>query len=410
MSGQSARFITHSPPSPGISGDRIRVYNLVRALKERGWTVRVWSLVGPDEPAGSVDAIRAIADEVFLVPREVTARRRRLRLVRDMVMRRALQAHWFWSKPSAQAAAEWLRDVDEEALFVEQLYMYPFVPSNLRARVVLDTQNHETARMQAIALDEGSLGRRTVARLQVGPVEAYERAAVRSVGCVLAVSDIEAAAFEQMAPGRVRLVPNGVDTRAMVPLSRPPKSKALLFLGSLSYGANVDAVRHFSTDIAPHLVRSGVTLTVVGSNPTSTVYETAAAAPLPVAVTGYVRDLTPYYTSSRVMIVPLRHGAGTRLKILEAMAWGLPVVTTSAGGAGLGLVDGRHALVADDPRSFGAAVERLLADDELWRQLSLAGRMFVVERYDWQHIGRAFAAVMSEVADGVGARPSVMPA
>jgi polysaccharide biosynthesis protein PslH len=397
---RSARFLTHSVPSPGISGDRIRVFHLMNALKARGWTVRLWSLVGPDEPAGSADAIKAFADEVVLLPRDVSDRTRRLRVLRDIIGRRALQAHWFWSPASARAAAAWLADLDRDALFVEQLYMYPFVPLHLRPRVVLDTQNYETARMRAIAIGEGSLGRRTVARLQIGPVEAYERAALGSVGSVLAVSAIELDAFERMAPGRVRLVPNGVDARAVSPVSAPPRSKELFFLGSLGYGANIDAVRHFSTDIAPHLVGSGATLTVVGSHPNSTVHEAAAKAPIPMTVVGYAPDLRPYFSRCRAMVVPLRHGGGTRLKILEAMAWGIPVVTTSIGAEGLGLADGRTALIADDPAAFAAAVRRVTSDDDLWRDLSTAGRTLVLEGYDWKDIANGFENIMAVVANG----------
>ena len=405
MNDRSARFLTHSPPSPGISGDRIRVFNLARALKASGWTVRVWSLFGPDEPAGSADGLRAIVDEVVLVPRDPSVRRREFQLALDTLVRRALYPHWFWSDRTARAATEWLADAGSEPLFVEQLYMYPCVPGRLLTRVVLDTQNHETSRMRGISRDEGNVGRRSIARLQVGPVERYEREAVQSVGRVVAVSDIEAAEFERLAPGRVRLVPNGVDVVGIAPISAPPASRTLLFLGSLSYSANVDAVRHFATDIAPHLLKSGATLTVVGSSPTASVYEAASRAPLPVTVVGYARDLRHHYLMSRAMIVPLRHGGGTRLKILEALAWGLPVVTTSIGAAGLGLTPGRHALVADSPQAFGAAVEMLLDDDGLWRRLSVAGREFVEERYDWRHIGAMFEAVMAEVADNPSAGP-----
>jgi glycosyltransferase involved in cell wall biosynthesis len=224
-----------------------------------------------------------------------------------------------------------------------------------------------------------------------------------SVGCVLAVSDAEAAAFEPIAVGRVRVVPNGVDVAGISPLSAPPASRDVLFLGSLGYGANRDAVRYFATDIAPHLAGSGIRLTVVGSNPERDVYDAAAGAAVPVTVTGFVPNVAPYFAMSRAMIVPLRHGAGTRLKILEALAWGLPVVTTSIGGAGLDLIDGTHALIADDPPRFAAAVRRLLDDDPLWWRLSRAGRALVEARYAWSGIGDALDAAAREVSDRPGA-------
>jgi glycosyltransferase involved in cell wall biosynthesis len=96
------------------------------------------------------------------------------------------------------------------------------------------------------------------------------------------------------------------------------------------------------------------------------------------------------------MIVPLRHGAGTRLKILEAMAWGLPVITTSIGGAGLGLVNDTHALIADEPSAFAAAVERIVRDDALWARLSAAGRALVEERYSWSQIGDRLDAAIRD--------------
>jgi glycosyltransferase involved in cell wall biosynthesis len=237
-------------------------------------------------------------------------------------------------------------------------------------------------------------------------VERYERDALSSVGCVLAVSTAEARAFERIAPGRVRVVPNGVDVAGITPVSKPSASHDLLFLGSLSYSANRDAVRYFAAEIAPLLSGSGVSLTVVGSDPGKAVHEVAERAPLPVSVAGYVRDIGPYFSTSRAMIVPLRHGAGTRLKILEALAWGLPVVTTSIGGAGLNLANGTHALIADEPSAFAAAVQRLLRDDALWTQLSTAGRALVEEHYAWTRIGDVLDEAVREIGERVPATAS----
>ncbi|MGZ6297207.1 MAG: glycosyltransferase family 4 protein [Candidatus Limnocylindrales bacterium] len=396
----AVRFLTHSPPAAGISGDRIRTYNLMRQLQERGWRIDLFSLVAPDEPAGHEHDLDAVVETQVRVPRNVPRWRRGARLGLDLAARRAFQGHWFWSRTSANAATAWLGDATADVLFVEQLYMYPFVPPRLRARVILDTQNHEVTRMRAIARGEGGVARRTVARLQVGPVDRFEREVARSVARLLAVSREEYDAFERLAPGRVRLVPNGVDVAAVTPLAGPPPSRSLLFLGSLGYSANADAVRHFVGDIAPYLAASQVSLTVVGSNPPPAVFEAAARAPLPTEVTGFVPSVDPYIRASRAMIVPLRHGAGTRLKILEALAWGLPVVTTTIGAAGLGLTDGKQALIADEPRAFAAAVERLAADDQLWLHISREGRAFVERHFDWRAIGDVLDATLRELQVG----------
>jgi glycosyltransferase involved in cell wall biosynthesis len=317
----------------------------------------------------------------------------------NMLTGRAFHADWFWSPATARAAHAWLADVADEPIFVEQLYMYPFVPMPLRDRVILDTQNHEAARIEGIARSEGGLARRSVARLQTGAVNRYERDALRAAGRILAVSTEEADAFEEIAPGRVRVVPNGVDVSAIAALDAPSPSQSLLFLGSLSYSANRDAIRYFARDIAPFLVGSEATLTVVGSGRQGAVATVAASAPLPVTVAGYVPDVAGHFSTSRAMIVPLRHGAGTRLKILEALAWGLPVVTTSIGAAGLELENGTHALIADESSAFAASIERLLRDDALWMRLSRAGRELVEARYAWNSIGNVLNETAQEVVE-----------
>jgi glycosyltransferase involved in cell wall biosynthesis len=395
-----ALFLTHSPPRPEISGDRIRTFHLMRELRDRGWHVSLFSLVAPSEPSGLDEVLADAADEWRVVARQASRTRRIANLGAGLLRRRAFQQDWFWSRDAAHACRAWLDASPAGPLFVEQLYMFPYVPKSLRGTVVLDTQNLEVARMRAMATSDASLARRTIARLQVGPVARYEAEAVRSVARVLAVSHQEQSAFEKLTPGRVRLVPNGVDTRRIAPIENPPNSRRLLYMGSMSYGPNVDAVLHFLGEIGP-LVRSADTvLDVVGSNPPASIYEASTRSRLKTTVAGYVADIGPVYRASRAMVVPIRHGGGTRLKILEALAWGLPVITTPVGCAGLGLTDGREALIADTREEFAAAIDKLLLDDDLWMGLSRAGRDYVERHFDWQAIGARFDQIMRELEAG----------
>ena len=119
---------------------------------------------------------------------------------------------------------------------------------------------------------------------------------------------------------------------------------------------------------------------------------------MPVAVTGYVPTLRPYVEQARVLAVPLRAGGGTRLKILEALAQGLPVVATTIGGEGLGLEHERDALIADDPKAFAACLDRALTDDELCRRLAAAGRATVERRFDSRRIGELLDEALAEAA------------
>lgn len=395
-----ALFLTHSPPRPAISGDRIRTFHLMRELRDRGWHVSLFSLVAPAEPAGLEAALADASDDWLVVPHGVSQRRRAADLGASLLRRRAFQQDWFWSRDAADACHAWLRASPLGQMFVEQLYMFPYVPTSLRGRVVLDTQNVEVARIRAMAASDSSPVRRAIAALQLGPVARYEAEAVRAVGRVLAVSHDEQADFEKLAPGRVRLVPNGVDTRGIVPTANPPDSRRLLYLGSMGYGPNVDAVMHFIREIGPLVRAADVSLDVVGSNPPPSLYRASARSRLSTTIVGFVRDLGPYLRDRRAMVVPLRHGGGTRLKILEALAWGLPVISTTVGCAGLGLTNQREALIADTPKEFAGAVDRLMSDDALWNELSRAGRAYVERHFDWKAIGARLDGVMRELEPG----------
>jgi GT2 family glycosyltransferase/glycosyltransferase involved in cell wall biosynthesis len=154
----------------------------------------------------------------------------------------------------------------------------------------------------------------------------------------------------------------------------------LLFLGNLSHRPNADAVHHFMRDIFPLVKRAlpGVKFYVVGDKATP---EIAAYASADVEVLGYVPDIEPLFRNCRLMVVPLRYGAGIKGKLGESLSYGLPVVTTSTGAEGFGLTDGVEALIADDPQTFAAAVVRAYEQEDLWERLAERGRRHVEKHF-----------------------------
>jgi glycosyltransferase involved in cell wall biosynthesis len=237
-----------------------------------------------------------------------------------------------------------------------------------------------------------------VAKAQLGAVRRYEHDAVKSVARTLAVSRDDAAFFETLAPNRVDVVPNGVDTKAIAPLARVPSTRNLLFLGSFEYSANVDAALFLIGEVLPLLRTPDAHLLIVGGNPSRRLYAAATRSAIPSTVTGYVADLGSIFATSRVFVAPIRTGGGTRIKILEALARGLPVITTAIGSAGLDLIHGRHAIIADDPSEFASWIDRLIEDDELSERLARAGRGLVEARYDWAAVGVQLDAALGAVA------------
>ena len=394
-----AAFLTHTPPLPLVSGERIRNWNLMRESAARGWEVSLFSLLQSDKPPSTADRARLeeICEEVVLEPLEVSSLGRKARVARDLLRGRAFQSSFFYSRDCANACRHWLTEREFDVVVIETHYMVPYAPSELLARAVFDSQNSETRRVSTMASTLGFSVRGVVARLQRGAVARLERGIVARAARTLAVSEEEAAVLEPFAPGRIDLVPNGVDCELLRPRSAIPAAAEILFLGSLDYSANVDALAFFVDSVSPLVHRGDATLSVVGSHPRREVYEIEKRSTLTMTVSGNVLDTTPYWERARALVVPLRIGGGTRLKILEALARGVPVVTTSLGCEGLGLSSGQDVLVADNAETFATCVDRLLDDDELCSSLAAQGRIVAEARFDWHTIGEAFESSLSSV-------------
>lgn len=393
-------FLTHTVPYPPVSGERIRTWSLMRELRERGWSVSLFAL-GPEEGAQAPAELAEVCGDLLVASPRLRAR---ARMLASIVRRRAFHETMYLDAGAAERLRAWPALAQADVL-VTSLFTFPYVAAELRRRTVLDPHNAEGRRLASMAAALGRTPRGLAARLQVGPVTRFEADAVRSVARTLAVSREEAALFESYAPGRVDVVPNGVDPDERRFRAEPPADPEILFVGSLDYGANVDAVRFLAGAIAPLLGTPAARLTVVGSNPAPAVRSAAEAAPIPVDVKGHVPSVEPHFRAARALAVPLRFGGGTRLKILEALARGVPVVTTSIGCEGLELEDGRHLLVADEPGDFARALDRVLADDELCRTLAAAGFAAVRQRYSWHAAGEVLHDALARVAAAAGSRP-----
>jgi glycosyltransferase involved in cell wall biosynthesis len=218
----------------------------------------------------------------------------------------------------------------------------------------------------------------------------YERIMMNETDMVIAVSDIDANKLK----GRhvdPELIPNGIDTTA-IPYHDPTESAAgrILFVGSLDYRPNADAVRWFVRRILP-AIRSRVpsaTLRLVGTG-------TERIAGEGVDPAGYVADLPAELARADLAVIPMRMGSGVRFKALEAMAAGVPLVTTRLGASGIAVEHERHALIADTPAAFADASVRLLQDRALARTLTQQARRLVEGRYDWSRITPAYLRLLT---------------
>jgi glycosyltransferase involved in cell wall biosynthesis len=217
-------------------------------------------------------------------------------------------------------------------------------------------------------------------------------------GCTVA-SEQERDLVLDIAPGcrSLAVVPNGIDLDLYADDFGTPQYGSLIFPGALTYQANFNAMDFFLRQVFS-LVKAkcpGVTLRITGRTDGVPVERLPLSES--VTLTGYLDDIRPCVAQSWACVVPLRQGGGTRLKILEAMALGTPVVSTSKGAEGLGATPGEDILIADEPTAFAEAVLRLLDDPALRARLAANGQRLVGARYGWDQIGKKLDQFLHQV-------------
>jgi glycosyltransferase involved in cell wall biosynthesis len=256
--------------------------------------------------------------------------------------------------------------------------------------VVLNAHNVEHALLRQRAAIEPHWPQRMFLRSQVPKLRVYERDACRRASHILACSQDDADALAALAPETpVSVVPNGVDTGRNRPATGaiPDHPPRLVFVGQMGWFPNRDGVQWFLDEVFPRILaqRPDAEFLLVGK---SQGLRVPAALRDRVRLPGCVESLDSAIDESDVYVVPLRTGSGTRLKVLEAMAFGKAIVTTHIGAQGIELEPGAEALFADSADDFAAAVLRLIANPHEGARLGSAARTKAQLLYDWDTIGR----------------------
>jgi glycosyltransferase involved in cell wall biosynthesis len=266
---------------------------------------------------------------------------------------------------------------------------------------VIEEHNSLTRWMEEYSRGETAALRRLRRWVSWQKTRYYESRLFRRFDLCVMVSELDRATCLHGLPGYhgpVEVVPNGVDTQHNRAGMSEPVANTLVYNGALTYSSNYDAMRYFLSAIYP-IVRQrvpDVTLTITGS--TSGVDLSGLALDESVVLNGFVDDVRIPVSEASICVVPLRRGGGTRLKILEAMALGTPVVTTTKGAEGLDVTPEQDILIADEPAEFASQVVRLLGDASQRRQLAASARHLVERSYDWSQISQRFACLVEEVA------------
>lgn len=393
------RLLVVSPysPYPAVHGGAVRMLALLRRLRPHAdVTLLAYGDTDAELDATSVAELRRICREAVIIERPAHTFGGPLQ---------PHKTHGFWSDSMRDAIEYFLDREDYDLVQAEYTHMAHFLPARVpglvRVLVEHDVSFVSLARSRHAATS-------AVARLGLGMewmrMLRYEIAAVESADLVLTMSDDDRAVLGRYVdPRHVVPVPNGVDCAHFAFTEDGRTADSLLFVGFFRHEPNVEAVRYFCREVLPRVRRThtDVRFRIVGAYPPDVVRRLGDIDG--VEVTGQVDDIAPYYRGATVFVAPVLQGSGTRLKILEAMASGCPVVSTTIGAEGLGATDGRELLLADGPDAMAAAIGRILADRELAVRLARDARDLVVARYDWDAItARLLATYRTALATAGG--------
>jgi sugar transferase (PEP-CTERM/EpsH1 system associated) len=388
---------------PVDTGGKIRSYNILRHLA-RNHEVTLLSYYGGRQESGYEAEIQRElpgAQTIYTAALDGNAVAQSLDYLGRLFQAAPFAVSKFTHPDVRRVVASWLaQDKFDVAVcdFLSASLNFPDAPST---PAILFQHNVESALWRRMASTESNPVRRVAYQLEARKMSRYECSALRKFHHVIAVSEHDRQQMLEMDPAcAISVVPTGVDTRkhAVAPAASasPPR---IVFTGSMDWEPNIDAVIYFCRDVFPR-IRSefpSAVFQIVGRNPHARVNQLASDS---VQVTGTVPSVDRYLGDATVVVVPLRIGGGTRLKIFEAMAMGKAVVSTSIGAEGLDVKNGRDLILADDATTLADAIIRLVREPALRRQYEQAAAKLAAQ-YDWSNIVQRFADVLQEVLQQV---------
>ncbi len=379
-------LIPYTPVPPAFGG-ALRVYHLLRWMA-RHHEVHVLAYGSPDDPARMEAALGQPANRTTMVPipRWLDEKWKRFGQIYSFLRNTSFTEVVSRNKDMQRALD---RCLDQNSFDVVQI-AYPvmgYFTFRTDAVRVLDGSNVEYDIHRRVAQSATSAVRRWWSDYEYRKLYPQEIAISREQDGIFLPSQRDIDLLAKDVPDvPMFVIPNGVDTSYFRLDEGGKEEHSLVFTGAINYYPNTEAVEFFVNQVLPQIRARvpDVKLYVVGNSPPESV---RALASDHVVVTGFVDDVRPYVQRSSVYVVPLLSGGGTRLKVLEAMSMGRPIVTTSVGCEGIPVVDGESVLIADGAAAFADATVRLLRDKELQRRLTPRGLELVRSRYDWSTIG-----------------------
>jgi len=407
-------WIAHFVPFPPDGGARLRTYNLLRQAAKRfevdlvALNQRV-NLPTAEAVAEAADRLRHIVRHVsvFPLPRDGTRPKRLVTAALSYGSSAPYGTHWLSSRPMRSYLRERMATTRYDLVHLDTVDLWQYREPFVGRPIVLNHHNVESQVAARRADAERNPVVRHLLTRDARKIALLEGRAVAAASSNLVVSALDADRLRAGIPeARIRIVENGVDPEFFrADLAATPVPKSLVFVGGMNWHPNRDAVVWLVEEIWPALVRDdpGRTLTLVGRFPPRAAH-LAAGADDRLHIAGFVPDVRPHLDLAAIYLCPMRIGGGTRLKVLDALAMGRPLVATRIAVEGLDLEEERHYLPAETPVEFVRQVRRLEESPVLAARLAAAGRVLIEQKYAWDRIGERLASAYREAVAPVASR------
>lgn len=389
-------------PYPPIAGAKIRAYSLIRQLARLGEIdlVAQVNTLSPDQVAAGTDHLKQFCSSVESVPG----------IPYRYSMGKALQT----LIDPVPATARHQRNRDLESVLAQRTATrYDAVIATISGAPNSTLLSLVRLGFRPLVADSLELGvlrpkpaapflRRARNEYTWWHLRRFTRELLKKVDTITVASETEQALFASLTRTRNQcvVVPNVLDLSDYTGDFGPREFNRLLYPGSFGYIANYEAMLWFAREVFGRIAERQALQVIVTGNTAGRDLKPLQEACPQIEFTGFVDDIRPYFAQSGICIVPILAGGSTRLKIVEAMAWGTPVVSTRIGAEGLAVTHERDILLADTPDEFAAQIERLVQDDALWQRLSAGGHRLVAERYSAQRMVDQYRNILAQVTSG----------
>jgi len=390
-------WISHILPYPPKGGVMQRSYNLIKEVAKENevylfaFNQKAWLPTKEDIIKAKKEFERFCKKvEVFELPSDKSKAAWYSLVLKSFFSKDGYTINWTRSKIMAKKIKEFLATNHIDLIHCDTIGLAEYVKDIKEIPKGLNHHNIESHMMLRRAKREKNPLKKLYFYIEGIKLRKYEKQVCPKFNMNLVVSELDKKRLLNIAPNsKIAVIPNGVDINYFKPLNSKIKRHNIVFAGRMNAYPNEDAVIWFLKEIWPLLKKEvpDTTFTIAGRNPTPRIKK-FAKNDLSILVTGYVDDIRPFIAQAEVYICPIRDGGGTKLKLLDAIAMGKAIVSTSIGAEGLEVKNGEHILIADDPVSFVSQILRIFKNLNLRTNLGNSAKNLVEKKYSWKIIGK----------------------